>query len=630
MRYPVYVIHAFPERREALEFELREHGKVPLESVRWVDAPRGVEVRSEKLHACRRWRDPHAKRLLTWGELACFAGHRTAWSRIAGDSAPGGFVLQDDARILAPLAEAPLRGGLAYLGGKFLDEPGDPVAGLLRAPYTYWAIGYWLSREAAARLADSVNPQAVLPADEYVPFHCGRNPNVDAVRYEQKPPLGLDAWALPEWIVEPSGRFGSGTEESASCFTLDTYVFATDAARAAESLAAYRELGYRPRVLGAGEPGWDTSGPAGIDKLRWLREELENGDLDHSVVLAADGYDTLPVVHADELLKRFAEMAADLVISGERTCRPDVSLALDLDRFHAASPLPEAPYRYPNAGLFAGFAADLRCVLRAGADSATKYDQLYLQRRMLDDGIAGDDRRWRVDGEAYLFQSIARSEDDIERRGGRPFNHATQCYPAIVLTNGESEMDLARPLAYREPKLAEGMGEWMEVADGIVAMPFLDPAGLEMLLAMAAAVPGLWQLLPGDKVPGDELRIKRLDSKLWDGLTTALRDHLAPVINARWRPAQWKDPSDAFLIRYSTERQPTIRLHEDISYFSCSIRLRKACAGGELQFPRQNFADSLVPDGWLLCWPSRITHPHQVRPVRKGARVSLVVWTPER
>ena len=611
MRYPVYVIHAFPERREALEFELREHGKVPLESVRWVNAPRGrgVEVRSEKLRACRRWRDPQAKRLLTWGELACFAGHRTAWSRIAADSAPGGFVLEDDARILAALAEAPLRGELTYLGGKFLDEPGDPVEGLLRAPYTYWTIGYWVSREAAARLVEAVNPQAVLPADEYVPFHCRRNPNVDAVRHEQKPPLGLDAWALPEWIVEPSERFGSGTEESASCFTLDTYVFATDAARAAESVEAYRDLGYRPRVLGAGEPGWDTSGPAGIDKLRWLRKELENGDLDHSVILAADGYGTLPVVHADELLKRFAEMDADLVISGERTCWPDVSLAPDLDRFHAASPLPEAPYRYPCSGLFAGFAADLQCVLRAGTDSATKDDQFYLQRRMLDDGIAGDERRWRVDGEAYLFQSIARSEDDIERRGGHPFNHATQCHPAIVHANGVSEMDLARPLAYREPKLAEDVGEWMEVA---------------------AAVPGLWQPLPGDKVPGDELRIKRLDGLLWDGLVTALGDHLAPVVAARWRPSTWKDPCDAFLIRYTPERQPSIRLHEDISFFSCSIRLRKACAGGELHFPRQNFADSLVPDGWLLCWPARITHPHQVRPVRKGARVSLVVWTPER
>lgn len=630
MKHPVYVINAFPERREALEFELREHGKVPPQSVRWVDAPRGVEARSGKLRACRRWRDPHAKRLLTWGELACFAGHRTAWSRIAAGSAPGGFVLEDDARILAPLAEAPLRGGLTYLGGKFLDEPGDPVEGLLQAPYTYWTIGYWLSREAAARLAGSVNPQAVLPADEYVPFHYGRNPNVDAGRHQQKPPLGLEAWALPEWIVEPSGRFGSGTEDSASCFLLDTYVFAADAARAAGPLAAYRELGYRPRVLGAGEPGWDAGGPAGIDKLRRLRKELENSDLDHSVVLAADGCDTLPVVHADELLKRFAEMDADLVISGERSCRPDVSLAPDLDRFHAASPLPEAPYRYPNSGLFAGFAADLRDVLRGGADSATTDDQLYLQRRMLDDGIAGDERRWRVDGEAYLFQSIAGSEDDIERRGGRPFNHATRCYPAVMHAGGGSEMDLARPLAYREPKLAEGVGEWMEVADGILAMPFLAPSACGLLLEMASAAPGLWQPLPGDQVPGDELRLKRLDGLLWDGLVTALGDHLAPVVAARWRPSTWKDPCDAFLIRYTPERQPSIRLHEDISYFSCSIRLRKACAGGELHFPRQNFADSLVPDGWLLCWPARITHPHQVRPVRKGARASLVVWTPER
>ncbi len=267
MRYPVYVINAFAERREALEFELREHGKAAMEDVRWVDAPRGVEVRSEKLRACRRWRDPHARRLLTWGELACFAGHRTAWIRIAAGSAPGGFVLEDDARILAPLAEAPLRGDMTYLGGKFLDEPGDPVEGLLQAPYIYWTIGYWLSREAAARLAEAVNPQAVLPADEYVPFHYGRNPNVDAARHDQRPPLGLEAWALPEWIVEPSGRYGSGTEQSPPAFDLDTRVFATDTGRAAEALQAYGKLDYRPQVLGAGEEGWDTSKPGGIRKL---------------------------------------------------------------------------------------------------------------------------------------------------------------------------------------------------------------------------------------------------------------------------------------------------------------------------------------------------------------------------
>ena len=61
-----------------------------------------------------------------------------------------------------------------------------------------------------------------------------------------------------------------------------------------------------------------------------------------------------------------------------------------------------------------------------------------------------------------------------------------------------------------------------------------------------------------------------------------------------------------------------------------SIGTPKSSTSGELLFPRQNYADTLIPDGWLLCWPSRITHPHQVRPVRKGTRISLVVGTAER
>ena len=621
MNNKVYIINAFPERREALEAELSKQGRDC--DVHWVNAPRGVEARSRNLYACRRWRDPHAKRLMTWGEMGCFAGHLDAWRRIADDDAPGAIILEDDARLLAPLADAKVRGDITYLGGKLLEKPGEPVEGLMEAPYTYWTVGYRLSREAAAKLVKGLNPQAILPTDEYMSYHFGRNPNVDPERLEQSPCLDLEAWALPEWIVEPSGRFGSGTEESPSAFALDTCVFASDPAQAGEALTAYGKLGYHPRVLGSGEPGWDTAGPDGIRKLRWLREALVEDEAPRqSVVLAVDGYDTLPVVSGEELLRRFAGMGSDLVIAGERTCWPEKTLAARFDTLAGGDP---APYRYPCSGTFMGFGEDMLAALQDVDNPQHGDDQLYLQRRILDDPAP-----WRIDREAYVFQSLSHAEGDVDRRDGWPFNSTTRCYPALLHANGPSNLDTARPLDYREPELDERVGAWMEVADGILAMPFLQPEACGALLRMASAVPALWQPLKGDNVPGDELRIKRLDGALWDGLTAALAEHLAPVIEARWRPSIWKHPCDAFLIRYSPESQPAIRLHEDISYFSCSIRLRKACAGGELLFPRQNFSDTLIPDGWLLCWPSRITHPHQVRPVRKGSRVSLVVWTPER
>ena len=623
MMTKIYVVNAFPERRAALESQLSKYARGS--EVHWIRAPRGAEARSRGLIPCRRWRDPHHKRLMTWGEIACFAGHLDVWKRIGEGEAPGAIVLEDDARLLAPLAEAPVRGDLTYLGGKFLGQPGEAVDGLLRPPYTYWLIGYWLSREAAARLAEAVNPQALLPADEYVPYHYGHNPNVDPDYLEQKACLGLKAWALPEWIVEPSGRYGSGTERSPSAFDLKTLVFATDPNRADEALKAYSRLEYHPRVLGEGKPGWDTSGPGGIRKLRWLRDELRSDEeLRRSVVLAVDGYDTLPIAAGSEMLKRFAEANADIVIAGERTCWPDKRLA---PRFDKMAGNDEAPYRYPCSGTWMGFGEDILAVLDDPDLDNPQHldDQLWLQRRILDNPAA-----WHIDREAYLFQSLSHAHKDIHRRGGWPFNHVTRCYPALLHANGPGSLDVARPIRYREPSLDGGIGDWMEVADGILAMPFLDSDSLKALMAMAAAVPAQWKPLPGDNVPGDELRIKHIDSHLWEGLTNALKEHLAPVIDARWRPAKWKDLSDSFLIRYSKERQPSIRLHEDISYFSCSVRLRKACEGGELLFPRQNYADTLIPDGWLLCWPSRITHPHQVRPVRKGTRISLVVGTAER
>ena len=314
-----------------------------------------------------------------------------------------------------------------------------------------------------------------------------------------------------EWIVEPSGRHGSGTEQAPPAFDLDTRVFATDTGRAAEALEAYGKLDYRPQVLGAGEEGWDTSEPGGIRKLHWLRRELQSDeDLRRSVVLAVDGYDTLPVVSGAELLRRFAGMESDIVIAGERTCWPDKTLAARFDKLAGDDP---APYRYPCSGTFMGFGEDILTALDAGLDDAHRDDQLYLQQRILD-----NPEPWRIDREAYLFQSLAHADEDIHRRGGWPLNHATRCYPAVLHANGPGNLDIARPLAYREPHLDNGAGDWMEVADGILAMPFLDPAGLETLLAMAAAVPTLWQPLPGDNVPGDELRVKRLDSKLWDGL----------------------------------------------------------------------------------------------------------------
>ena len=411
-------------------------------------------------------------------------------------------------------------------------------------------------------------------------------------------------------------------------FDLDTYVYGTDAARAREAFEAYRELGYLPRLLGEGQPGWDTSKTGGIEKLHWLQEELQEDD-PLSVVLTVDGYDTLPLAGPDAVLKRFAEMESGVVISGERACWPrSESRKRKLETFHARSRHPKAPFLYPNAGVVVGFQPVIRGILKGLSGHSHNDDQAYWQDQIL--SFAGGTNgvpRVRVDTEGYIALNLKRA--NAARKRGWAYSPETRCYPVILHANGGSNRDEARPLIWQEPKLDKAAFEWMEVADGILGMPFLDADTCRHLCAVAEWLHSLWQPLPGDQVPGDELRLQKLDLALWDWLKATLGERLAPIVEARWRPSKWRDPCDAFLIRYSGEGQPSIRLHEDLSYFSCSIGLRRACAGGELAFPRQNFSDALLPEGWLLLWPAKITHPHQVLPVRRGKRISLVVWTPD-
>ena len=136
-----------------------------------------------------------------------------------------------------------------------------------------------------------------------------------------------------------------------------------------------------------------------------------------------------------------------------------------------------------------------------------------------------------------------------------------------------------------------------------------------------------WSPLKGDDVPGDELRIREICQTTHNKLAAMINEHMKSITAKRWYPVDWKPVSDLFFIRYSVDKQPSLRLHNDISYFSGSIRLEKAKEGGRLVFPRQNVNDEDVKNGELLMWPSRITHPHKVTPVTRGSRLSIVVWT---
>ena len=188
-------------------------------------------------------------------------------------------------------------------------------------------------------------------------------------------------------------------------------------------------------------------------------------------------------------------------------------------------------------------------------------------------------------------------------------------------------MEKARPFEWRKPTLYDGAFSDPIIGDGIIIVPFLDEATCEWLVRYGDHLGDYWQSAYGDPVPGDELRLHRMDIGFAEWMAAQLNEKLAPIVNEHWKPATWRPVSDTFLIRYSADKQSDIGLHNDASHFSCSIVLERAVEGGVLEFPRQDCEDTKVPIGGLVCWPSSITHPHRVTPVTDGRRMSCVVWT---
>lgn len=348
----VYVVSAFEDRREQAVAEAKR--VVSDADVRVVEAPLGREVEARGWQACPFWRDPYqGKRLMTWGEMACFAGHYDAWRRIVADDRPA-IIVEDDLQVIRPVRDGELQGSLTYIGGKPMGEIQDNGGPLLPAPYMYWTVGYYLTPDGANSLINGFNPEQVIPVDEFIPYHYGVNPNVDPEWLLQRPSAGFSAWMVRDTWVVSQDHEESGTEQSPPAFDLHTVIFATDPSRV--DLAPWKAMGYEPTIIGKGQPEWDTRGRGGIQKMRWLREHLQGKAWRPrdawDVVLAVDGYDTMPVVKASDLMQRWAEMNHKIVVGGETICWPDKALA-GHERFK------EGPYRYPCSGTIMGFAGTL-------------------------------------------------------------------------------------------------------------------------------------------------------------------------------------------------------------------------------------------------------------------------------
>ena len=57
------------------------------------------------------------------------------------------------------------------------------------------------------------------------------------------------------------------------------------------------------------------------------------------------------------------------------------------------------------------------------------------------------------------------------------------------------------------------------------------------------------------------------------------------------------------------------------------MKLNDEYKGAALEFPRQEFSNLDIHVGDLICWPSKITHPHRSTQLEEGEKYSLTIWT---
>lgn len=131
---------------------------------------------------------------------------------------------------------------------------------------------------------------------------------------------------------------------------------------------------------------------------------------------------------------------------------------------------------------------------------------------------------------------------------------------------------------------------------------------------------------PDDPVPGHEVALASISPALHAAVEDDLGRRIWPQLQEQWPLIDYHGLRDAFVIRYALGEQEELRAHHDVAQVSASVKLDDDHDGAELAFPRQGVDNRDVPVGSLLAWPSLVTHPHEVAPLRRGVKHGLTIW----
>ncbi|XP_070802471.1 procollagen-lysine,2-oxoglutarate 5-dioxygenase 2 [Pituophis catenifer annectens] len=129
-----------------------------------------------------------------------------------------------------------------------------------------------------------------------------------------------------------------------------------------------------------------------------------------------------------------------------------------------------------------------------------------------------------------------------------------------------------------------------------------------------------------ENVPTDDIHMRQIGlENVW---LHFIREFIAPVTLKVFAGYYTKGHALLnFVVKYTTERQRSLRPHHDSSTFTINIALNKVgedFQGGGCKFIRYNCSIESPRKGWSFMHPGRLTHLHEGLPILKGTRYIAV------
>ena len=605
------------DRKDRLSTFIKNNSQ--LKSFDRVNAINGQSLTYESLQSQgfdvnHSWKDPILESRMTKGEIGCFLSHWKVWNVCKMLNEPI-LILEDDALLtdkfsFDDLNECVEKGyNFVYLGWREMDKSVPIDDKFVKPVYPYWTLAYMITPESAEILTNDIIRNSIMPVDEYLPI---KMPHLKVCAYTENVivPLGRDKSGSD---VHPQSRYDYFVD-------FDTHVctVATDLKKANKLLTSAEKHNINLINLGEGVKwkGGSMKGQGGGHKINLIKKFISDKK-DSDVLLFLDGYDTFLTDHIDEIKSRYLEISHDIVFSSERICWPDEGLGSDLK---ALNPDQKSPYQYLNSGMYIGRVGELKKLFAKRILNADD-DQLYVQKSYLQN----EDIDLVVDTDGYLFNT---HEPEVRKQKGQLYNPLTKTYTCAYHGNGgkdaKENLNTLYESFYGESYITYSTTKRYDIlSHDILLIDFMSADMCQKLISLASKYS--FSSLSYDKVKGQELRVKEMG--IYEELEKHFMSHVAPIIEEYWKPCHVYGMKDAFLIKYDQKRQNELKLHNDASLVSGSIKLNDDYEGGELYFPRQNFSNQDIPIGKCILFPSQVTHGHTSKKLLSGTKYSMTIWT---